>query len=201
MSRTERFHSLRQEFDQTIQSISQLSGWQLLHPQQKRLITSAFYIQSRADRTICYDHVFPHMADQTLKYQYQASNEILDNWYCHGTIASLECFSTSFRHSLEVDDDFFSTQYYPAPNIHSLSNLVSTHPIPAVLHIALPMGQDESDRHYHSCLVLDHDIHKPSIFDKEGYYYPFRLVSLSDIYREHGPDFYYGIRPLRTTLD
>lgn len=176
--------------------LNRLPGFWLLTEEQRRLIKLSFIIQNRANRDL------PTRWEKLLEFfgiskklRYPLCLRHIHAWYCHGAIATLE---SGYLAEKPADNppNFFAANYTQVGSTAKAESLVRAFGYPSVVHISISddyrLGEDPQ---LHSFLVLGELGDEIVTWDKEGFFLPYRLNTVSETFRVYNnPNWFWGIR-------
>lgn len=123
---------------------------------------------------------------------YKRSQNHVANWYCHPSVYALETECVPGEMPSKVPEGFFEAEYEINESVLELESRIEEAGLPCVVHISEnPKNFNEGWHTKHTLLALGKDAEGTMLcWEKEGNTYPFRVVSLKEVY-----DFYNTISP------
>lgn len=186
----------KQDLQASLDTLCTSTGYRKLNSSnQQKSMRGALITQHRLDRHLKF-------GDPSHNYRYARSQQFLTDINCH---LSAYCVDNDIRlHSFpgSIPKPFFQSNYNILPfSIHlQARHFILRKDFPSIVQIANDgLGQDV----LHSCIAIDEtpDGTDILIWEKQGYYYPFRVTTLKtvfDWYTCDGHESFWAVRPLQT---
>lgn len=197
----------RQKIADDLTVLQNTEGYSLLSERQKQIIRVALYIQARSKRkdSIEETNKFMSLYRTFLNVKkgqdiYRESRLHIEQWYCHGAIAALEAGCFAGEEPEDNPIDFFDAAYFAVNDEYDVKKAIEFFGFPCVVHVNEEKENFKGeDTQYHSFLALGHgEDNKIIVWDKQGFRCPYRVTTLSEVFEEYGPNYFWGVRKLRS---
>lgn len=174
--------------------LESLEGFKRLSVWQRRIIKASLFITDRYNRI-----------ESIRRYvKYKPSREHMESFFCHAAAYFLEHGEVVLYRDKETESKFIEAEYLPVinPDIDQVKNYISQIGLPCVVVISSFRDKKKNPyRSMHTFIALGLDDKENVItWDKEGYGYPYRIITLEEIY-----EFYkkykkikWGVRKINT---